>query len=92
MDIEIQRQLGRSALHEFIQIAIHFIFAIEYRLEIGERTEVNDSDRKNPQVKTMSFENLDEPWNGSDDWHFIFLVAKLKCGTSSLLPQLLCRL
>jgi len=44
MDIEIQRQLGRSALNELIQIAIHLIFEIEYRLEIGERTEVYDSD------------------------------------------------
>ena len=33
MDVAIQRQLGQCTLEELIQIAIHLIFEIQYRLE-----------------------------------------------------------
>ena len=43
MDVAIQRQLGERTLEELIQIAIHLIFEIQYRLELQEESESDSS-------------------------------------------------
>ena len=48
MDVAIQRQLNQCTLEELIQIAIHLIFEIQYRLALLEQSEsgsdISDSD------------------------------------------------
>ena len=48
MDVAIQRQLNQCTLEEPIQIAIHLIFEIQYRLALLEQSEsgseISDSD------------------------------------------------
>ena len=48
MDVVIQRQLNQCTLEELIQIAIHLIFEIQYRLALLEQSEsgseISDSD------------------------------------------------
>ena len=43
MDVAIQRQLGQCTLEELIQIAIHLIFEIQYRLALQEQSESESS-------------------------------------------------
>ena len=43
MDVAIQRQLGQCTLEELLQIAIHLIFEIQYRLELLEESETDSS-------------------------------------------------
>ena len=44
MDVAIQRQLNQCTLEELIQIAIHLIFEIQYRLALLEQSESGSSD------------------------------------------------
>ena len=44
MDVAIQRQLNQCTLEELIQIAIHLIFEIQYRLALLEQSEYGTSD------------------------------------------------
>ena len=43
MDVAIQRQLGQCTLEELIQIAIHLIFEIQYRVALQEQSESESS-------------------------------------------------
>ena len=43
MDVAIQQQLGQCTLEELIQIAIHLIFEIQYRLALQEESESDSS-------------------------------------------------
>ena len=43
MDVAIQRQLSQCTLEELIQIAIHLIFEIQYRVALQEQSESESS-------------------------------------------------